>query len=588
MFSQDQNDDESEMTTPPEKRRRGRPPKHPGSEGMDEKKRLAMDESSSTSPELSEGNSAKKKRRRPPKDDEYLSRFAPSEFLLLDLPEIAPLGLTRQASKELALVSLRKKHEHDHMAETSSGTRVAIVEASSDATPENTAESSETSDVETSTVYPEQDAFEVIEISSQDSVDDEREDFSQDSEPTIIKECIVISSQSESEGEGEKLAVKSTLNSAKTKLKKKNKKEKTLTQDAGKDRVEKAENNVDKKKAAATLKKSLSVENQANKNDDHSSVDDFPPIDFSFESGTGVSQGGDDSEPFLQSSKDFEIETIKVFDLSGQETDENSNQVTCSLLRAELSSKLSMSKMQTLRDTIKDKTPASPGSLDNNNKCEKKSADLSNITDDSASKLSPLSLVRGSFAENSLSEASAMRRENNEMEYAATRRSLDEDNTSQLYNQHLRAMKRLGGERKNKGKAKRSEGRPKSHREVKKRCPSIDTTAATQQNSSGAEYLAGPPISDAQGKMDKHNIPSTTADLLPMQNKTKSVPLMDGDLIGAIIQESGNDSDGKVKPLTSAPAAKKEGKNPNHGKTPQDKSQDEAETLRSWVSLFLL
>lgn len=579
LSCQDQNDDESEMITPPEKRKRGRPPKHRMLEkdiGEMEEKR-SLDDSSSTSPDLSEGNTTKKKRGRPPKDDYYFSpSLASSELLLLDVPEIAPLGLTRQASKELALVSLRKKQEHyqDH-SHSHSEIRSDFVASS-----ESKQEMSEPTASETSAVCSEQNPFEVIEISSQGTTDDEREYSSQDSKPTVIKECIVISSQSESEEEGEK--VKSSLDSAKTKLKMKDEKDKSVIQEAGKDRLGKEENSLGKKKK---VKKSLFVENQAKKNNERSDVVIFPPIDFSFESRTGVSLNANGREPSLKSSKNlqgFEIEATKVFDEPGQETDENSNQVTTSLTRPDLSSKFSVSKMQTLRKTMKVNNPLA-GGLEKNNKSEQKSADLPSVTDDSAtatnssSKLSPVS---GSFAQNSVFVGSVIRRENNEMEKSATRTFVDED-ASQLYNQGIVTMKRLGGEKKNKGKAKRTEGRPKSLREFKKRL-SIDKTSVTQQNSVSTEYSAGA-MNDAQGKTDKYNITSTTADLLPMQNKTKSVPLMDGDLIGAIIQQSGNDSDSKVKSLSTAPIEKKEGKNEDSEKK-QDKTHDESGNFRSWVS----
>ena len=559
------------MSSPPEKRKRGRPPKHRLLEkdigGMEEKK--SLDGNSSASPELSEGNTPKKKRGRPPKEVEYLSTsLAPSELLLLDLDEIAPLGLTRQASKELALVSLRKKQEHDHTADSSLEIRSASLKASSDTKQENSVEF-EPIDGETSAVCSEQDTFEVIEISSQGTIDDEQEYCSaQDSESAVIKECIVISSQSESEGEGEKLPMKSSLDSDKTKLKKKNKKVQSVTQDTNKDRVGKPENRLGKKKGVTRLKKSLSVENQAKAINYCASVDNFPPVEFGFESRAN----GNDREPILQSSKNiegFEIETTKVFDKPVQETDENSNQVKSLLSRADLSSKLSVSKMQMLRKTMKIRNQPA-GGLDSNNKSDanQESADLSNISDDLTSKLSPMS-----FAESSVSETSSKRRENNEMEKSVRRTSVED--TSQLYSQVAGpTMKRLAHEKKNKGKAKRTEGRPKSLREFKKRL-SIDKTAATQQNSSTTEYLAGT-IADAQGKMDKHNITSRTADLLPVQNRTKSVPLMDGDLIGAIMQESGNDTDSKGKSLTKAPTAKKT----------QNKAQDEAGNFRSWVSFF--
>lgn len=569
------------MSSPPEKRKRGRPPKHrlleKDTRGMEEKK--SANGNISTSPELSDGNTTKKKRGRPPKEAvEYFSTsLAPSDLLLLDLDEIAPRGMTRQASKELALVSLRKKQGHDHTADSGSENRSTSVKASSDTKHDNSVEF-EPIDGEENAGCSEQDSFEVIEISSQGTIDDEQEYCSQDSEPTLMKECIVISSQSESEGEGEKLPLKSSLNSDKTKLKKKNEKLQSVTQVAEKTRLGKAENSLGKKKGVTKLKKSLSVENQAKAINHCASIDNFPPVEFGFESRARPN----DMEPSLQSGS--EIETSKVFGEPEEQTDENSNQVKSLLSRADLSSKLSVSKMQMLRKTMKVKNQPA-GGLDSDHKSDRneKSADFSNITGDlpsaknSSSKLSPLSV-----AESSVSEASAKRRENNEMEISA-RTSLQED-TSQLHNQVAPTMKRLAHEKKNKGKAKRTEGRPKSLRDNLRKRLSSDKTAATQQNSSTTECPVAK-INDAQGKMDKHNITSRTADLLPMQNRTNSAPLMDGDLIGAIIQESGKDTDSKGKSVATAPAAKKEERDAASAKK-QNKAQDEAGNFRSWVSFI--
>lgn len=562
------------MSSPPEKRRRGRPPKHRSSEndtkGMEEKKSLY--ENSSPSSEISEGNTTKKKRGRPPKEVEYFSTsLAPSDLLLLDVDEIAPLGLTRQASKELALVSLRKKH--DNTAESCSENRSSSVKGSSDTKKEN-------SDGEESAECSEQDLFEIIEISSQSTLEDDQECCSQDSEPAVMKECIVISSQSESEEEEENLPIKSSLGSDKTKLKKKNKKLQSDTQDAEKPHVGEAENSLGKKKGFTKLKKSLSVENQTKAISYCENVDNFPPVEFDFESRASTN----DKESSLQSSKNqegFEKETSKVFSEPEQQTDENSNQVKTLISRGDLSSKLSVSKMQMLRKTMKVKNqPAKDLDSDHKSNANEKSGDSSNTnfasTKNSSSKLSPMSV-----AESSISDESAKRRENNEMEKSA--RTLAAEDTSQLHSRVAPTMKRIAHETKNRGKAKRTEGRPKSLRGLKKRL-SIDKTAATQQNSSGTECPAGK-INDVQGKMDKHNITSTTAELLPMQNKTNSVPLMDGDLIGAIIQESGKDTDSKGTSAATATAAKKGEKDGGVAKT-QNKAQDEAGNVRSWVSFI--
>ena len=572
------------MSSPPEKRKRGRPPKRRLLEkdtgGIEEKK--SLDGNSSASPELSEGNSTKKKRGRPPKGEvEYFSTsLAPSDLLLLDVDEIAPLGLTRQASKELALVSLRKKQEHDHTADFNSENRSASVKGSSDTKRGNYVEF-EPNVGEASTIS-EQDALEIIEISSQDSIDDDQEYCSQVSKPAVMKECIVISSQSESEDEEEKLPMKSSLNSDKTKLKNKNKTLQSVSQDAEKHRVGKEEYSLSKKKGVTKLKKSLSVETQTKAISCCASVDNFPPVEFGFENRISTNE----KESSLQLSKNqegFEIETSKVFGEPEKQTDENSNQVKSLLSRADLSRKLSVSKMQMLRKTMKVRNQPA-GGLDSDPKSDtnEKSADLSNITEDfawtknSSSKLPPMSV-----AESSVSEASAKRRENNEMDKSA--RTLVGEDTSQLHNQGVPTMKRQAHENKNKGKAKRTEGRPKSLRDLKKRL-SIDKTAATQQTSSAAECPAGK-INDAQGKIDKHNITLRTADLLPMQNKTTSIPLMDGDLIGAIIQESGKDTESTGKSVATVPAARKEEKHASSAKI-QNKAQNEAGNFRPWVSFI--
>lgn len=584
----DQNsNNENEMSSPPEKRKRGRPPKHrfrlleKDIEGMAEKK--SSNGNCSTSPELSEGNSTKKKRGRPPKEavEYFSSSLAPSDLLLLDLDEIAPRGMTRQASKELALVSLRKKQGHDHTVDSSSENRSASVKASSGTKQDNSVEF-EPIDCEVSAVCSEQDSFEVIEISSQGTVDDEQEYSSQDPKPALMKEFIVISSQSESEEEGEKLPLKSSRNSDKTKLKRKNEKLQSVTQDAGKNRVGEAENSLVKKKGLTKLKKSLSVENQAKVINCCANVDNFPPIEFGLESRASPQE----TDPPLLSRKNkegCETETSKVFGEPEQQTDENSNQVKSLLSRADLSSKLSVSKMQMLRKTMKIKNrPAGGLDSDRTSDTNEKNADLSNMTDylastkNSSSKFSPMSAAEIS----AVSEASAKRRKNNEMEISA-RTSVLED-TSQLHNQVAPTMKRLAHEKKNKGKAKRTEGKPKSLRDNLKKRLSIDKTAATQQNISNTECPLGK-INDGQGKIDKQNSTSRTADLLPMQNKSNSAPLMDGDLIGAIIQESGKDTDSKGKPVATALATKNSEKDASSTKR-HNKAQDDTGNFRPWDS----
>ncbi|CAH3121067.1 unnamed protein product [Pocillopora meandrina] len=531
----DQNDDDVEMSTPPEKRRRGRPPKN---------RRLETDSGAGT--EESEGIAAKRKRGRPAKDEEPFPQYGPSDYLLLDLDEIAPLGLTRQASKELALVSLRKKQEFSPV-----GDAILEIQGASDETSSNTKEerdedskANETSNVDPSTVYSEQDDFQVIEISSQ-STDDERENLPQESEPAIEKEWIVISSQSDSESEQGNLQLELSRNTTKKK-----KEESNI-------RNTETETSLGKKERKTKVRESFSVENQseAKKSDSDSSGDNFSPISFSIESRTKALQGEIDN--VLPNLDDNEMVTGKDSDELAQETDVNSNEVKSSLLRPDVSSKLSLSKMRTLGKSMKVKNQVDERLRNPND--TKGSVDLSpsldangnsNKTDGVLSSETSQPLVRSSIDENKIEEARGTQRDTDILEISATRSSLDGD-VSQL-NNRVTMKRHVDMENRMKGKAKRTEGRPKSRREFKR--PLLtDKPSAIHPNSNGAGGSAGVMTDSLGKKTDKqHIVASTTAaDLLPRQNNTKSVALMDGDLIGAIIQDSGKDDESKNKPVTS-------------------------------------
>lgn len=545
----DQNDDNSEMTALPEKRKRGRPPKN---------RKLETDSGAGT--EESEGIAAKRKRGRPAKDDELFPPYGPSDYLLLDLDEIAPLGLTRQASKEIALVSLRKKQEFSPVEDSNTEIPSASDDTSSNTKEERDedSEGNETSNTKLKTVYSEQDDFQVIEISSQ-STDDERENLSQESEPVITKECIVISSQSDSEsGEGNLLLELS----GNTKLK--NKKEQSNVQSA------ETGNNLGKKRRTTRMRESFSAENQnkAKKSYSDSSGDNFPPIDFNIESRTRALQDEiDNGSPILD---DNEMVTGKDFDEPAHETDVNSNEVKSLLPRTEMSSKLSLSRMRTLRKSIRVKNQGDEKLRDHND--TKRSMDLSltldangnsSKTDGALSLGTSQPLVRNSIGENNIKEVSRMQRDTENSEHSATRRSL-EGNVSQVNNLGRVTMKRRSDmENRMKGKAKRTEGRPKSRRECK-RPLSTDKPSVMHPNSNVAGSSAGV-VNDFQGKTtDKRHIVASTAaaDLLPMQNNTKSAVLMDGDLIGAIIQDSGKDDESKNRPVSSK-QSKGDGKTQN-------------------------
>lgn len=575
-FLQDQNEEESEMILPPQKRKRGRPPKQ---RILSEGEKQTLDRLSSSSPELSEENGAKKRRRRTNKDDEFSTPLS-AQYLLLGC-EIAPVGMTRQASKELALISLRKKQECESMTSIKSEARTATEEASSSKTKQDglaQSEKRETDGVETKNVSSKEDEFEVIEISSQSTEEDEEQSSSQNSE-RVIKEYIVISSQSESEGEEEGVPTKPAQDSSKTPLKK-NEKETSLNVDTEKDTSEKKEDGVGKKNGFTKLKKSVPSGDRAKKNNQCSNVDMFPAIDFSNEGKAAVSEVERSKASSLNTERipeAFEVDETKGF--NEHATDENSNQVAPPVIqKGSVASPLS--KLQSLfKKSVQDKNAIS-GILDNNtmSDSQQKSKELSGAACNKKSNVTITSVSVKNF------------RENNDME-AVMRRAIDMD-TSHPGSQDFGTAKRRSeksGEQSVKGKARRTEGRPKSIRAIKKRL-SIDSSAEKQENfvastkSPISENVIGA-RSEALGKPEKQMLASTTADLLPMQSKNSFVPLMDGDLIGAIIQDSGNIDESKVKSHIGAQSTKKEGKSQDGGNT-QKIAQDETEKFKPWVSNF--
>ena len=576
------------MTLPPQKRKRGRPPKQRIFSDTD-----TADGDSSASMELSEDNSVTKKRRRCNKDDECSFGLSPSEYLLLDY-EIAPLGLTRQASKELALVSLRRKQECESSVSSKSEGGMATEGPLSLETKQDDVVKSKpsgTSNFKTGSNSSEEDDFEVIEISSQSTEDEEQQTSLKDSEP-VVKEYIVISSQSESEGEWEMSWKKSTQHSSKTKLKKKTKKPgKSLIEDTGSDKSEKVKDSVELKEGFNKLNKT-SVKDQSKNSNQRSDVDAFPPIDFSSESKAAATEVVSDKESSLSSKKSpeaFQIEKTKVF--NEHATDENSNQVSSA-------GNFSFSKIQSLlKKSTKEKNPI-PGILDNSAKSdsEQKSTDLSRTTNSAdIMVVSSMSIKNSSGPTSPVSskqlqanESSVNRKENNDMENLVTRTPLDMDTSQFCTDVDVAGTTKRKNEKSAKGRARRTEGRPKSIREIKRKRLSIDTSAGIQENlavstkSAISENSTGG-MNEALGKPEKQMIASTTADLLPMQNKTSSALLMDGDLIGAIIQDSGKIDENKSKPQTAISATKKDTKTQENENT-QNKAQDKTEKFKPWVS----
>ena len=582
------------MPLQPQKRKRGRPPKQRILSDVDGEKQ-SLDRGSSSSPELSEENAAKKRRRQANKDDEFSSMMS-AKFLLLGC-DVAPLGMTRQASKELALVSLRKKQEGETGTSSTLEVRTATEHDESlerrqeflvESEPRETASDS----LELGSVRSEKDNFEVIEISSQSTENEEELNSSQDSEP-VMKEYIEITSHSESELEEE--GAKSTEDWSKTKLKKRNKRENLLTVDAEKDKIDKREDDVGPKKKFSKLKRRYSAEDHAKKNDKYSSGHTNDAIDFSFESNSAISDVEFGRTSSVNTKKN--PETLKMDDFNGHATDENSNQVASSVFpRSGLTSKLSLSRIRALKSFQKSAQGRNSGILENNtlSDSEEKSTDLagrtgisadSDVTVTSASALKNCSaqiLALTSESARDVSESNANRRIHNDMENSVTgTRSLAMDTSQEGIQDGIITAKRrskIGGQKSVHGKARRTEGRPKSVREIKKRL-SVDSSVGTQPNFAAStksplsENLTGG-MNEALGKPEKQSIASTTAELLPKQYKPSSVPLMDGDLIGAIIQDSGKIDESKAKPQTAAPQSQK-----------KNSAQDEAEKFKPWVCI---
>lgn len=577
------------MPLQPQKRKRGRPPKQRILSDVDVEKQ-SLDRGSSSSPELSEENAAKKRRRQANKDDEFSSMMS-AKFLLLGC-DVAPLGMTRQASKELALVSLRKKQGCETATSSTLEVRTATEhDASSLERKQEFLVESEPRETASDSVEL-KDNFEVIEISSQSTENEGELNSSQESEP-VMKEYIEITSHSESEREEE--GTKPAEDSSKTKLKKRNKRENLLTVDAEKDKIDKWEDDVGPKKEFSKLKRRYSVEDHAKKNDKYSSGHTNDPIDFSFESNSAISEVEFERTSFVNTKKNPETSTMNDFNAHG--TDENSNQVASSgFPRSSLTSKLSMSRIRALKSFQKSAQERNSGILGKNTSSdsEGKNTDLpgrtgisdSNVTVTSVSALKNSStqiLVVTSESARDVFESNANRRINNDMENSVTRTASLAMDTSQEGSQDgiitAKRRSKIGGQKSVHGKARRTDGRPKSVREIKKRF-SVDSSLGTQQNFAAStksplseNLTVG--MNEALGKPEKQLIASTTAELLPKQCKPSSLPLMDGDLIGAIIQGSGKIDESKAKPQTGAPQSQK-----------KNNAQDEAEKFKPWVCEF--
>lgn len=543
------------MALPQQKRKRGRPPKQQLFSDTD-----TAEQYSSTSPETSDHNTATKRRKSSIKDDDSLFGISPTDFLLLDYGEIAPLGLTRQASKELALVSLRKKQESEALVNSKSEVSWTISEDVLSDTKEDDfveAERQDSKQVET-----EENSFEVIEISSQGTEDEEEQTSSQSSEP-FVAECILISSQSDSESGKE---------GSTTTLKKKRIK-------PGKSRLKNNENsNPEKVKERVQFKNDFeklrkdSVEELSTKNKTSSKTDAFPPIDFNSE------DGATDKESLEKTPEVCQIEKTKIFN-EHSSTDENSNQVSPSVNPINLPSMFSNLK-SLYKETMRGKNLL-PQTLENSNKTnsEKEITDpvrsgKNEVTAASIKLNSNVSTLPDSFEQLQarVIEASVNKEDNSETKTDTSVRCSDSD---------IATLGRIN-EKSSKGKAKKTTGLPRS---MKRKRALIDSSTGVSHNAAVSPITENITrvMNEALVKPDKQMSASTTAELLPMQNKTSSVPLMDGDLVGAIIQDSGKIDENKTKPVALTSAGKKDGKS-DEKKGSQKKTRNKKEKHKPWVS----
>ena len=543
------------MALPQQKRKRGRPPKQQLFSDTD-----TAEQYSSTSPETSDHNTATKRRKSSIKDDDSLFGISPTDFLLLDYGEIAPLGLTRQASKELALVSLRKKQESEALVNSKSEVSWTISEDVLSDTKEDDfveAERQDSKQVET-----EENSFEVIEISSQGTEDEEEQTSSQSSEP-FVAECILISSQSDSESGKE---------GSTTTLKKKRIK-------PGKSRLKNNENsNPEKVKERVQFKNDFeklrkdSVEELSTKNKTSSKTDAFPPIDFNSE------DGATDKESLEKTPEVCQIEKTKIFN-EHSSTDENSNQVSPSVNPINLPSMFSNLK-SLYKETMRGKNLL-PQTLENSNKTnsEKEITDpvrsgKNEVTAASIKLNSNVSTLPDSFEQLQarVIEASVNKEDNSETKTDTSVRCSDSD---------IATLGRIN-EKSSKGKAKKTTGLPRS---MKRKRALIDSSTGVSHNAAVSPITENITrvMNEALVKSDKQMSASTTAELLPMQNKTSSVPLMDGDLVGAIIQDSGKIDENKTKPVPLTSAGKKDGKS-DEKKGSQKKTRNKKEKHKPWVS----
>ena len=577
------------MTTPLIKRKRGRPPKRlpvkPPTERMVENRRdepnLASPDSDSTS------GAGKKKRGRPPKKmdcEDDAASLSSTDYLLLDLDEIAPLGLTRQASKELALVSLRKKHESETFASPGSEIRSTAEDTISDVNHQTCHDSSEKANKHNETfscTSLEKNHFEIIEISSPSTVDDgDCQSSSRDSK-VPRKEYIVISSNSESDGETERSPVKATnmLRPARET----DQKQSLVTAEG-----EKIKSKPDT--GAGSLSEPKEFANVEVFNS--SSISSFLLVE---PSKTGVLHGEENEE--TQSFKELSLEsTTKA---SEQQRIENSNQVKSSVFAGKTSPQLLLKMQKMSKSVMVSKEfstfPSSCVSCSENEALVKQTNNENNLrktaavclslnknfvnkqtnTADLASQKSMSTYEQNKDSDGiySLAEKTASWKDPGQGENLA-RFQVNQMDKSHIDNQ--RAELKKPSEKKIKAKARKTGDRcifkkPITNRTREGSYSSTNTSAARSSPGRNSDHFPGP-MTDAQEKF----MAPTTADLLPIQNKLISASLMDGDLIGSIIQDSRSEAHNS-KASTEYHTTRES--------RSAHKAHDESDEFRHWVSI---
>lgn len=469
----------------------------------------------------------------------------PSELatrLLLLEHDIAPVGMTRQASKELALVSMRKKHD---------GETAAISNSEGGSLPLEVASSAESKrDCFSKLEIERKGDFEVIEISSLSTDDEEPMTSSQESRAATI----VISSQSDSESEsGKKNATVMTHVEETTQGE-------AFVEETSSENInekDKVHNStiVPLETGVAKLKRILTT-------------DSYRSFDICLKN-NGKSVSEIEQREDLVESTAMSCEPLEKDDLNDHAMDLNSN---LTAKTSAVDSNRSERKSQSLSEKqMRGKILAS---YETTVRTERNEEEFPGTTTTSSSKSSGGKVLVDKLP--SSFESTDDHKVTNDMASSETKRLA----LSQLDSIPSAPKRRIDKIVANTGKAKRTSGRPKSIRDHRKRLPPIDDAPGLKRDSSVSKKTAMFIAESEAGKIERQTLASTTADLLPMQNKTTAVPLMDGDLIGMIIQDNQKVDESK-KAQTATESGKKEGKTRVDG-------HSETLKFKPWVSVCLV